>query len=135
MSKSITPGQIKQNNLSQIYHHIYKNPGKSMQELSYELRLSRPTIANNLAELEKEGLIQKSGYIASDQVGRKASAYMIRSDYRVALGTELTGSRIKMVCVDLHGDLMKRSTITSALSGPKAFKNSSEKSFSFVLTV
>lgn len=83
-----------------------------MQELSYELRLSRPTIANNLAELEKEGLIQKSGYIASDQVGRKASAYMIRSDYRVALGTELTGSRIKMVCVDLHGDLMKRSTIS-----------------------
>ena len=112
MSKPITPGQIKQNNLSQIYHHIYKNPGKSMQELSYELRLSRPTIANNLAELEKEGLIQKSGYIASDQVGRKAAAYAIRSDYRTALGIELTGSRIKMVCIDLNGDLMKRSTVS-----------------------
>ena len=61
MKQSITPSQIKQNNRSLIYQFIYKNKVVSQQDLSYSLRLSRPTITTNLTSLENDGLIQKSG--------------------------------------------------------------------------
>ena len=57
MEKSITPNQLKQNNRSLIYHYIYENKNVSQQDISYDLRLSRPTVTSNLASMEKEGLI------------------------------------------------------------------------------
>ena len=48
MKKSITPNQIKQTNRSLIYDYIYKNQKVSQQDISYDLRLSRPTVTANL---------------------------------------------------------------------------------------
>ena len=61
MKKSITPKQIKATNRQLIYRYIYENEKVSQQELSYELHLSRPTVAANLAELEADGLIYRNG--------------------------------------------------------------------------
>ena len=63
MKKSITPNQIKQNNRSLIYQYIYKNEKVSQQDISYDLRLSRPTVTANLNAMEQEGLICKNGQI------------------------------------------------------------------------
>ena len=78
--RSITPNQIKQNNRNLIYHYIYKNRRVSQQDISYELRLSRPTVTTNLAVLEQDGLIQKAGQIDTEFVGRKAAAYSVVPD-------------------------------------------------------
>ena len=95
MKKSITPNQIKQNNRSMIYHFIYKNQKVSQQDISYHLRLSRPTVASNLTDMEADGLIVKSGSINTEYVGRKAAAYSIAPDYRISIGVEILKKRSK----------------------------------------
>ena len=103
MKNSITPGQISQNNLKLIYQYIYKNGPVSQQDVAYDLRLSRPTVKAKIGELEAHGLIRKEGQIASELVGRKASAYVIDPEYRFAIGVEILKQQIKLLRVDLTG--------------------------------
>ncbi len=106
--KKITPVEIKNNNRKQIYDYIYKHGKVSQNDIAAALRLSRPTIATNVAELEEDGLIFKDGQQDSDQIGRKAAAYSIAADYRIAIGVELTGHHIKVIPVDLYGRKLSR---------------------------
>ena len=53
MKKTITPGQISQNNLKLIYQYIYQNDSVSQQDIVYALHLSRRTVSAKIAELEE----------------------------------------------------------------------------------
>lgn len=108
MAKRITPGEIKKANRQQIYQFIYEHQRVAQQDIAYALHLSRPTVASNMSELEEEGLIFKDGQQDSDQIGRKAAAYSIVSDYRVAVGVELMNDQIKIIAIDLYGKKMNR---------------------------
>ena len=108
MRKSITPKQIKATNRQLIYNYIYESDRVSQQDISYALRLSRPTVATNLAELEADGLIFKNGQQNSDLIGRKAAVYSIVTDYRVAIGVELMRREAKIIAVDLYGRKIDR---------------------------
>ncbi len=108
MKRSITPNQIKQNNRNLIYHYIYKNRKVSQQDISYDLRLSRPTVTANLTAMETDGLIQKCGSIDTEFVGRKAAAYSVIPDYRVSIGVEILKKEIKIIAVDLYGEKIRR---------------------------
>ncbi len=105
---SITPGQIKQNNRSLIYHYIYNQKKVSQQDICTDLRLSRPTVTANLNALEEAGLIRKNGQIESEYVGRKAAAYSICSDARISIGVEILKREIKMIAIDLYGNKIDR---------------------------
>lgn len=120
MKKSITPNQIKQNNRSLIYEYIYKNRKVSQQDISYDLRLSRPTVTTNLTAMENDGLIQKTGRIDTELVGRKAAAYSIVTDYRISIGVEILKKEVKMIAVNLYGEKINRMTYEIAFeySGP-----------------
>ena len=102
MKKSITPNQIRQNNINLIYQYIYQSGTTSQQDISYALHLSRPTVANGLNELEETGLIQKSGQLDSDYVGRKATAYSIVPDYKLSIGVEIIANQVIIVSVVLY---------------------------------
>ena len=104
MEKSITPNQIKEKNRNLIYRYIYKNKKVSQQDISYDLRLSRPTVTANLSALEEEGLIWKNGQIDTELVGRKAAAYSVTADYRMGIGVEILKNEIRMIAVDLYGE-------------------------------
>lgn len=108
MKKSITPNQIKENNRNLIYQYIYKNKKVSQQDISYDLHLSRPTVTANLAALEEDGHITKSGQIDTEYVGRKASAYTIVPDFRIGIGVEILRDEVKMIAVDLYGKKIER---------------------------
>ncbi len=108
MKKSITPNLIKQNNRSLIYQYIYKNKKVSQQDISYNLRLSRPTVTTNLTALEKNGLITKCGQIDTEYVGRKASAYSIVADHRISIGVEIVKEEVKIIAVNLYGEQIDR---------------------------
>lgn len=108
MEKSITPNRIKQNNRNLIYHYIYEKRKVSQQEISYDLRLSRPTVTANLNVLEQDGMIQKNGQIDTEFVGRKAAAYSIVPDFRIGIGVEILRKEIKMIAVDLYGEKIDR---------------------------
>lgn len=108
MSTRITPGQIKKNNRQQIYNYIYSQGKVSQQDISYALHLSRPTVTANLTALEEDGLIIRNGTQDSDQIGRKATAYSIVPDYRIAVGVEILRTQVKIVAVDLYGHKIRR---------------------------
>ncbi len=118
MKRSITPGQISQNNLRLIYHYIYENEPVSQQDISYDLRLSRPTVAAKLNELECAGLIFRDGQIPSEYAGRKAAAYSIVPDYRVSVGVEILEKEVKILTVDLRGKY------TNRVVSPMQYENS-----------
>lgn len=105
MKKSITPNQIKQNNRSLIYHFIYNNRKVSQQDIAYNLQLSRPTVTTNLTAMENDGLIQKNGSIDTEFVGRKAAAYSIVPDYRISIGVEILKKEVKVIAVNLYGEM------------------------------
>ena len=108
MKKSITPNQIKENNRNLIYQYIYKNKKVAQQDIAYDLRLSRPTVTANLADLEEDGMIRKSGQIKTEYVGRKAAAYMIVPDFRISIGIEILKTEVKMIAVNLYGEKINR---------------------------
>ena len=111
MGKTITPKQIKINNHQLIYSYIYEQKKVSQQNISYALRLSRPTVTSNLNELESQGLIFKNGQIESDLIGRKAIAYSAVPDYRIGIGVEITDSLVKVIAVNLYGEKIDRGVI------------------------
>ena len=108
MAKTITPEGIRLTNRKQIYDYIYRNSRVSQNDILMDLRLSRPTVATNVAELEEDRLIFKDGLQDSSQIGRKASVYSVVSDYRVAIGVELTMHHAKIMAVDLLGNKIDR---------------------------
>lgn len=121
MKSSITPNQIKQNNRKLIYQYIYQKKKVSQQDISYDLRLSRPTVTSNITALENEGLIHKDGQIDTEYVGRKAAAYSIVSDFRVSLGVEILKTEIKIIAVDLNGEKIDRMTFDIAYANEETY--------------
>ena len=108
MPNKITPIEIKKNNRIQIYDYIYRHGKVTQNDIAIDLRLSRPTIATNIAELEEDGLIFKDGQQDSVQIGRKAIVYSIVPDYRISIGVELTGRHVKILAVNLLGEQIDR---------------------------
>lgn len=121
MTRSITPSQIKRTNRQLIYDYIYRNWKVSQQDIAYALRLSRPTVATNLNELEADGLIYRNGQQDSDLIGRKAIAYSVVPDFRVAIGVELMRRETKIIAVDLYGKKIERTVIPSAYQNDDSY--------------
>lgn len=121
MKKSITPNQIRQNNIHLIYQYIYQSGTTSQQDISYALHLSRPTVAGVLTELEDIGLIQKSGQLDSDYVGRKATAYSIVPDHKLSIGVEIIAGQVKIVAVDLYEKYIKREVYEITFSNDEEY--------------
>lgn len=108
MTTRITPEEIRKTNKKQIYDFIYNEGKVSQNDIVTSLRLSRPTVALNVTELEEDGLIFRNGQQDSVQIGRKAVAYSVVSDYRISIGVELTRRHAKIIAVDLYGNKVGR---------------------------
>ncbi|MCD8120616.1 MAG: ROK family transcriptional regulator [Lachnospiraceae bacterium] len=133
MPDSITPGQIRQNNQNLIYRYLYANKAVSQQDICSSLHLSRPTVTGNLADLEKKGMICKSGQVSTEYAGRKASAYSIVPDYRISVGVEILNNELKIIAVDLYGNMIDRRVYLMQYANEDAyFKNASANILSFI---
>ncbi len=108
MARTITPVAIRKNNRKLIYDYIYSEGKVSQNDIAAALRLSRPTVASNISDLEEDGLIFKDGQQDSDQIGRKAIVYSVVPDCRIAIGVELTSRHVKIINVDLYGRKIDR---------------------------
>lgn len=121
MKKSITPNQIRETNRQRIYQYIYQKGNVSQQDIAYDLRLSRPTVANNLAALKSEGLVSEAGQIDSELVGRKANAYSVNAQYHVGIGVELLSQQVKMIAIDLYGKKIERKVFSLAFQNEESY--------------
>lgn len=119
--KKITPKQIRRTNRKLIYDYIYRHGPVSQMNLAVSLRLSRPTVASNLTDLEENGLISKTGQIDSDNVGRKASAYQICPQYKVSIGVDILEQKVRVVALSLRGKIIAIEAYPLAYSNEDAY--------------
>ena len=96
---------IKKKNFSDVYAFIYGNSHSSKQSIAQGLHMSLPTVNQHLNALLEEGLIQQCGQLKST-IGRKAAAYSVVPDVRVAIGVEVLRHRVTIASVDLYGKLI-----------------------------
>ncbi|CUX26718.1 ROK family transcriptional regulator [Clostridium sp. C105KSO13] len=99
--------EIKKMNRSNIYHLLRNHKNLSRQDIARELRLSLPTVIQNLEELQDEGLVRESGSIGHTG-GRRAKSYAIVPDARIAIGIDITRNHITVLAVNLEGTIVYR---------------------------
>lgn len=88
-----------------IYHYIRTQESVSKQDIVLGLKLSLPTITQNLQYLERMKLIDTSKKIQNTG-GRNATAYTYIKMARAAIGVYLTSQHINCVAVDLSGNVI-----------------------------
>lgn len=103
MTEKTTAGmEIKQKNRTAIYRLLRRRGDCSRQDIVQELRLSLPTVTQNLDELEREGLAAASGTVGNTG-GRRAKTYSAVDDARMAVGLDVTRGYVTAVLTDLRG--------------------------------
>jgi len=103
----ITVTAMRRYNRKQIFNLIYQEKRISRLQIAEKLKLSLPTVSQDLKSLSEANLIEKNGFFQSTG-GRKSIAYSCVSNARVAIGAQITKTHIRMVAVDIYGDIIKR---------------------------
>lgn len=125
-----TQTNIKFVNRSGIFQYIYNNKGVTKQDISYNLRLSLPTVNTNLSDFINENLILSSGYSQSTG-GRKAKIYSVNPTYRYAIGIDIWNDYIYLAVSDLYGSCVSFATYELSYNNSAAyFQNLAEIIFS-----
>ena len=98
---------IKYNNRKKIYFYIRKHKSTTKQNIAYDLKLSLPTVTQNLEYLIEKKLISGDGKAKNRGYGRTPVAYSYVSDVKVAVGLDITAHHLKTVIIDLEGNIVK----------------------------
>ena len=105
-NKQITNIEVKKNNRNRIFRYIRKNEKVSNPDISYELKISLPTVTQNTKELLERGLITEVGELQSTG-GRRAKALAVSSDYQFAAGVDITQNHVGLLLVNFAGEILK----------------------------
>ena len=105
LEKKATNIELKRINRNNVYRTVLEQRETSKQEIAYQLKLSLPTVTQNLNELMMRGLIQEKGTFQSTG-GRKAKIISSNPTARVALGLDITQNHVNLVLVDLASTVL-----------------------------
>lgn len=105
--KPMTTAEIRIFNRSEIYQTIYREKQVSKQAISQLLRLSLPTVSQNLSELQTMGLIETSG-VSESTGGRKPQLYSCIANARIAYGVVILKDYIQIVALNLYGAVLEK---------------------------
>ncbi len=112
---------LKAENRNRIFNAIREDGNISGSELSYRLQLSRPTITSNLNDLKEEGLIYECGSLGHTG-GRRARAYAVNADKKIAIGMDITRDHITVIMTDLLGRLIYEKQVRKGFSQTADYK-------------
>ncbi|UYO99249.1 ROK family transcriptional regulator [Oceanotoga sp. DSM 15011] len=102
----ITNIEVKKNNRNRIFRYICKKEKTSNPEISYDLKMSLPTVTQNTKELIEKGLIQEVGELQSTG-GRRAKALSVISNSKLAIGLDITKNHVGILLTNLKGEIIK----------------------------
>ncbi len=97
--------ELKRINRNRIFRYIQQQGVTSKAEMSYDLRISLPTLTHNITALRELNLITESGEYESTG-GRRAKMISCNARARVAIGVNITRNHISVVVVDLMGNVI-----------------------------
>ena len=90
---------IKKNNRNRIYRYIRKVEVTSNPDISYDLKISLPTVTQNTKELIEKGLVRETGKLKSTG-GKRAVGLAAAADFKLAVGLDITRNHISLVLAD-----------------------------------
>lgn len=105
MNKNATNIDVKRVNRNNILKYIFRQSSTSRQEIASQMRLSMPTVLQNIRELQLLGLIQEDGQYVSTG-GRKAAQICSVPGARLAAGLDVTRHHLQLVLIDLNGAIL-----------------------------
>ena len=115
--QTITGKDIYNSNMHSLYMEIYKGRQYVLQpEMTYNVKLSRPTVTTHLATMEEAGLISRNKvffYSYREKLGRRPILWSITYDYRIALGVEMSEHYVDITAINLYGEAMKSERFTA----------------------
>ena len=101
---------IKKANKNNIFKYILQNEKTSIQNIAEKLKISMPTVLQNINDLLKEDLIKEMGYFESSG-GRKAKALALNESAYFSLGLDITKNNLDLVLVNLRGSIKEHERI------------------------
>ena len=115
--------EVKKVNKNRIFRYLYENGKLSKQDIAYSLQMSFPTVAQNLKELLKQGLVVEDGWFESTG-GRKAKAIAYNRNARYAVGLDITKNHVSVVIVNLGVQVILHERIRRRFENAESyFKN------------
>ena len=118
--EKISMNDIRKRNYSDVYRLIYQERRISKSRIAASLEMSLPTVTQHLSTLEREGLVEKQGQMASG-IGRRAAAYTIRPKARVSVGVEILPDHITAVVLNLYGEVIGKKEVSLTFSEGDAY--------------
>lgn len=104
-SQKLTNKDVKKLNKNRIFRLIYSSEKISRQDIADQLKLSLPTVNQNLKMLMEENLIDYVGNFTSTG-GRRAQAITINNDARKAVSVNIKADHINVDIVGLKGHII-----------------------------
>lgn len=102
----VNSAEIKKINRNAIYRLLYNHEPISIQEIAFTLKMSLPTVTQNIKELQEKDLIIETGLFESTG-GRKAKAIAFNSSTKYAVGLDITRNHVGIVLIDLGCNVIK----------------------------
>lgn len=104
--KQITNMEVKRNNRNRVFRYICKHEAVSNPDISYETKMSLPTVTQITKELIEKGLVEEVGELQSTG-GRRAKALSVAANVRQAVGIDITKNHVNFVLTNLTGEMLK----------------------------
>jgi predicted NBD/HSP70 family sugar kinase len=124
--------EVKKINRNLIYEFLYRHEPISIQDIAQTLKMSLPTVTQNIKELQENNLVIETGLFESTG-GRKAKAISYNSTAKYAVGLDITRNHVGMVLIDLSGNVIKNARLQFPFINSKEyFKGVGERVESFI---
>lgn len=108
--------EVKRINRNQIFRYVNKYEKVSKPDIASNLKISMPTVLQNVKELMEQGLICELGAFESTG-GRKAKVISPIQSARFAIGIDITQNHVGFALTDLSGTVIRHTRMY------KPFKN------------
>lgn len=130
--KQATNIEVKKNNRNRIFRYICKYDTVSNPDISYELKMSLPTVTRITKELIEKGFVEEKGELKSTG-GRRAKALSAVADIKLAVGLDITKHHISLVLTNIMGDVLNHKRIYQPYEPEEAYyRKVNEKLESFL---
>lgn len=97
--------QTKRKNKARILNYIFQRGHTSKVDLASDLKLSMPTVLQNVRDLTERGMVQESGNYQSTG-GRKAKALSLVPDSCFSIGVDITANHLGLIAVNAMGKIL-----------------------------
>ncbi len=127
MVKKISNIDVAKINRSIIYKYIYFSEEKvTVNKLVKKLKLSRPTVENNIRSLLEGGYI-KSGEQIESTGGRKPKTLEVVSDFKYVIGCLISYRCINIGLINLAGEILEKKDIKRTFENDKEYFDDIDK--------